>query len=448
MGLSPPDDCGPRDVYRPRNPRAGAYYQCVESHFEEFEQVWDDRYAPRFGFWRPYIIDVIHRYLDCGDLHCGFARIKCENCGHEYILGFSCKCRHLCPSCHQKRVVEYGEWLLMNVLKAVPHRQWVFSIPKRLRIYFMYDRKLLAKLSRCGWNVINTFLKSASSHNDAVPGASISVHTYGDFLNFNPHLHAIASDGCFRSDGSFQMAPGFHQEDLEEAFQYEVLKMLKKEGKINDATIENMLSWHHSGFHVYIGNRIWPDDESGLENLAKYIVRACFSQQRMIYIPVEKSSNGTAKVIYTSKDGRSRKTFDALDWLALLVTHIPARYEQTVRYYGYYSNKSRGLRKKADADNQLPTIIAGEMSSKEFRQNWARLIKKIYEVDPLVCPKCHGAMRVISVIEDRLIIKKILKHLGLWETRNHDPPPESSWHIRELTYDDSDGQIPAYDDWI
>ena len=42
-------------VYRPRNPRAGAYYQCVESHFEELEQVWDDRYAPRFGFWRPYI---------------------------------------------------------------------------------------------------------------------------------------------------------------------------------------------------------------------------------------------------------------------------------------------------------------------------------------------------------------------------------------------------------
>ena len=172
------------------------------------------------------------------------------------------------------------------------------------------------------------------------------------------------------------MAPNFDRQDLEAAFQYEVLKMLKKEGKINDATIENMLSWHHSGFHVYIGNRIWPDDESGLENLAKYIVRACFSQERLIYIHVEKSSDGTAKVIYTSKDGRSRKTFDALDWLALLVTHIPERYEQTVRYYGYYSNKSRGLRKKADADNQLPTIIPGEMSPKEFRQNWARLIKK------------------------------------------------------------------------
>ena len=101
-----------------------------------------------------------------------------------------------------------------------------------------------------------------------------------------------------------------------------------------------------------------------------------------------------------------------LDWLALLVTHIPARYEQTVRYYGYYSNKSRGLRKKADTDNQLPTIIAGEMSSKQFRQNWARLIQKIYEVDPLVCPKCHSVMNVIAFIEQRQVIEKILRILS------------------------------------
>ncbi len=45
-------------------------------------------------------------------------------------------------------------------------------------------------------------------------------------------------------------------EDLEEAFQYEVFKMLKKKGKIHDAVIENMVSWHYSGFHVYTGNRI------------------------------------------------------------------------------------------------------------------------------------------------------------------------------------------------
>jgi len=46
-------------------------------------------------------------------------------------------------------VIEFGQWLCEDVLKYVPHRQWVFSIPKRLRIYFMLNRRLLAKLSPC-----------------------------------------------------------------------------------------------------------------------------------------------------------------------------------------------------------------------------------------------------------------------------------------------------------
>jgi hypothetical protein len=58
-----------------------------------------------------------------------------------------------------------------------------------------------------------------------------------------------------------------------------------------------MLSWRHSGFNVYLGPTIWPDDEKGLENLARYIIRACFSQQRMVCIPKKDASDGIAKVI-------------------------------------------------------------------------------------------------------------------------------------------------------
>jgi len=75
-----------------------------------------------------------------------------------------------------------------------------------------------------------------------------------------------------------------------------------------------------------------------------------------------------------------------------------------VRYYGFYSNKSRGLRKKVGTDGQVPTLIDSDISRKEFRQNWARLIQKIYHVDPLLCPKCSGSMRIISFIEDTKII--------------------------------------------
>lgn len=194
--------------------------------------------------------------------------------------------------------------------------------------------------------------------------------------------------------------------------------MLKAEGKISDAVIENMLSWHHSGFNVYCGPTIWPSNDKGLEDLARYIIRACFSQERMTYIPSNAGSCGGAKVIYRSKDGKTSKIFGALDWLAQLVSHIPNRYEQMVRYYGYYSNKSRGMRKKAGMDDQVPALVESGISSAAFRENWARLIQKIYQVDPLLCPKCQGEMRIISFIEYDQLIRKILTHLGLWETRN------------------------------
>ena len=54
---------GGLDVYHPRNPQASDYYRCVEGHFEELEMVWEDRYERIYGFWRPYVMDVIYRYL-------------------------------------------------------------------------------------------------------------------------------------------------------------------------------------------------------------------------------------------------------------------------------------------------------------------------------------------------------------------------------------------------
>jgi len=109
-------------VYRQRDLQNTPFYLCVEDHFEVFEQVYDDRFERQYGFFRPYVRQVIYRYLDCGVLANGFARVRCDDCGHEYLLAFSCKRRHFCPSCHQKRVVELGEWLCGNVVKAVPHR--------------------------------------------------------------------------------------------------------------------------------------------------------------------------------------------------------------------------------------------------------------------------------------------------------------------------------------
>ena len=97
------------------------------------------------------------------------------------------------------------------------------------------------------------------------------------------------TETCHQFSAGFHVTPDTKPHDLEDLFRYEVFKMLNAEGKITDAVIENMLSWHHSGFNVYCGSAIWPHDESALENLAHYVIRAAFSQERMNYITDDQS---------------------------------------------------------------------------------------------------------------------------------------------------------------
>lgn len=218
--------------YSPRVPRKNKYYRLIEDNFEQLERVWYTNYQQKYGYWRPYVIEVIYKFLDCGDPHRGFARVKCKDCNHEYILPFSCKRRYFCPSCHQKRVIEFGEHLHDEILMKVPHRQWVFSLPKRLRPYFMYDRKLLAKLSLCAWNVLSEYQRTSVTATGSIPGCVIAVQTFGEYLNFNPHLHIIAANGCFLDDGTFVTGIAPNAKDLEVAFVAEVFNMLKKRARL------------------------------------------------------------------------------------------------------------------------------------------------------------------------------------------------------------------------
>jgi hypothetical protein len=101
--------------------------------------------------------------------------------------------------------------------------------------------------------------------------------------------------------------------------------MLLKKGFITERVIELISSWKHTGFGVYCGKRINPKDARSTKNLARYIIRASFSQERMKYF-LDK-----AKVIYKSKYGEDVEEFSCLEWLAAPVSHIPDRGGQTVR---------------------------------------------------------------------------------------------------------------------
>ena len=52
----------PAAVYRPRYPKATDYYRYVEDYFETFVRIYDENFSRQYGFWRPYVEQVIYRY--------------------------------------------------------------------------------------------------------------------------------------------------------------------------------------------------------------------------------------------------------------------------------------------------------------------------------------------------------------------------------------------------
>ena len=109
-------------------------------------------------------------------------------------------------------------------------------------------------------------------------------------------------------------------------------------------------------------------------------------------------------IIYNSKDGKNIRQFDSTDFIASLASYIPNMGEQMVRYLGFYSNVCRGRRKRQNCDRS-DFIITDDEYRRGCNKSWARLIKKIYEVDLLTYPKCGRQMRIIAnLLKNRLKI--------------------------------------------
>ena len=416
-------------VYHPREPTDSTLWKILHHHYEDFRAGYDERCEKQYGSFRPVVDEVVEEYLRCGDLHEGFARVRCTNpeCKHEYLLAFSCKGRWFCPSCHAKKTIQFAEDATNNILYPVPHRQFVFSIPIMLRIYFKYDRRLLTRLCHCARDSLEIFFRTVLGLDDGILGMILVIHTFGDYARFHPHLHAIVADGLFRPNGTFYCLPKKDLRELEEIFRSKVLAMLKREGKINQELIEKLMNWRHSGFSVHAGNRIGRDDCDGQKALAEYILRNAFSEQKITYL------EDTGKVLYRSAmtHGNNKKNFEiftAEEFIAAITQHIPDKHFQMVRYYGWYSNRSRGDRIKkgvlrpgdeppqAGNANEVTVLDVSDYQPARIpAKTWRDLIKKIWEVDPLTCPRCGHDMKIISLIHEPAVIERILRHLGLWK---------------------------------
>jgi hypothetical protein len=285
-----------------------------------------------------------------------------------------------------------------------------------LRAYFKYDRSLLKDLCVVAHESLLAYMRTALDMPRGTPGVVMATHTFGEYLDFHPHLHALATDGLFGEGDTFHLLPARSLKPLEAIFRAKVLRMLVDEGRLPPERADMLRKWKHSGFHVYHSDPIAPEDKAELERVAQYIIRNSFSVEKMT---VNKT---TGMVLYRSKisakTNRNFEVFEPTAFIAAATQHIPDKGAQMVRYYGYYSNKSRGLRAKRQAteagigDHAL-TICQGERLRRPTKK-WRELIRKVWEQDPLLCPNCGGTMKIVALIDQHAVVEKILRHLGLW----------------------------------
>jgi len=405
-------------IYRPRHPERTILYRVLFHYFDRFLTEYEHRFERKYGFLRPIIKEVVERYLDCGNPGCGFARIRCPDCHTEHLLMFSCRTRGFCPSCHAKRLEEWGEWMREELLLDVPHRQVVFTIPRMLRIFFKYNRRLLGDLCRSALRSLNRYF-AAMANGELMPGVIAAIQTFGTRVNFHPHLHFLVTEGGVDKAGVFHKISRIDDSRLEEIFAREVLGFLVHKELLSPEWADRLLSWRHTGFSVH--SRVRARTKPEAERVGKYMIRPLLSLERLSFSEKE----GQVRYRY-GKEAKEVERMDYLEFIARVTSHIPDKGQVTVRYFGLYANAHRGKVKKASLA-VFPLPIVEEELRRLPAKGWAEMIRKVYEIDPMICPRCGGRMKVIAFLTDYAVVDRIINHLKLTFVAERPPPPHIAY---------------------
>ena len=320
----------------------------------------------------------------------------------------------------------FAEWLATDLLFGVPHAHVVLTVPKRLRGLIERERRLHGVMARAGYRTLREALSEAAAEPTGVPGAVVSLQTFGAYgANFHPHLHVIVTGGVFTKDGRFHPVVWPSESELERRFQRNFLDDLVRAKRLRPETRERLLGWRHSGFSVKVSQQIAASERTRLERLARYATRVVVGAGAL-------RARGNRIEVETPPDpgsGSTRLELDAIDFVHAVCQQIPDKGMHLVRYYGAYANRLRNSIRAARlrlAGHEPPPPTPGDAvdapqreivaparpGSAEAlrRQAWARLIRKVFEVDPLLCPLCQVEMVVVAWITEPVVIDRILAH--------------------------------------
>jgi hypothetical protein len=181
-------------VYRPRDAEHSVLHQVVREHLEPFlraaAEAGDGVGLPQF------VEREFREFLTCGVLAHGFARVRCDGCAYEHLVPFSCKGRGFCPSCGGRRMTERAAHLVDDVLPRVPVRQWVLTVPYRLRYLMAWNHEVSrAVLGVYARVLLGVYARGAHARGvrDGRTATVTVIQRSGSGLNLNVHFHTLAS---------------------------------------------------------------------------------------------------------------------------------------------------------------------------------------------------------------------------------------------------------------
>ena len=324
-------------------------------------------------------------YLRCGILAHGLARVRCTDCGHDRLLAFSCKGRGVCPSCNARRLAEVAAHLSDEVIPHLPVRQWVLSVPKRLRPFLHQSPEVASA-------VLGIFLRGLrSALRDASPGALAAVRdaqlgaiSFPQRFGSSPssktlsaagakhshyHHHVLALDGVISVDVErgvrFHEATGLEPRDAEalaRTVQLRVLRWFARHGLLDSTTAADMRTWRGTGgFSVDASVRIEGEDRAGLERLVRYCARGPLALKRLqAPAGLEALTSPEARLVYRLPEadmhGRQELRLTPLELLDRLARLVPPPRIHRHRYHGVLAPNAR-LRSTVVSIGPRPTWL-------------------------------------------------------------------------------------------
>lgn len=458
-------------TYQRHQPERSALYKIVQENLETFlQQVQEECGRPLPDF----VEKEFREYLRCGILAHGFLRSKCESCHNEHLVAFSCKRRGFCPSCGG-RMAESAAHLVDEVLPVKPVRQWVLSFPVQIRLLLAIRPKIMSEILNIATNTINGHLikKAGFKKTSAKTGSVTLIQRFGGSINLNVHFHQLYLDGVYELDADGRPAE-FHitkaptRSEIGQILQEiiaRITKHLEKRGLIerdhednlqisleeDDAlarlqagaatyrfalgpnkgkralTLKTVPETDHnstqglvaksSGFSLHAGVAFTGTERDKIEKLCRYIARPAIALERL-------SLNANGQVVYTLKkpydDGTTHIVMTPLELMERLAAIVPRPKVHLARFAGVFAPHYKHRALVVPKPKALPDNTAKPPSKSSI--SWARLLKRVFNIDVKTCPVCSGKMKIIAAIEDPGVIKKILAHLGL-PTKPPEPWP-------------------------